>query len=101
MAKVHNKCDTHKLALTKYKRDLDSKTQKSISTIIDSQLKIKVEKNRLVLRSLIRFALYCVRQDIRLIGHKETSQVINSYSDPHENIDNEIGNNGNFLELVK
>jgi hypothetical protein len=59
MAKVHDKCHTHKLALTKYNKGyLDSKTQGSVSIMIDSQLKIEVERNRLVLRSLIKCALY-------------------------------------------
>lgn len=78
MAKVHDKCDTHKLASVKYKGWCDSQIQGSVSTMINSQLKFEIERNRIVLKSLIRCAIYCARQDIGLRGHSETSQIVNN-----------------------
>ena len=96
MAKVHDKCDTHKLALAKYKGWCNSKIQGSVTTMIDSQIRVEVAKNRTMLKSLIRCAIYCARQDIGLRGHSETTEI-------SEIVNNDIAteNKGNFVELVK
>ncbi|VVC26093.1 Ribonuclease H-like domain,Domain of unknown function DUF4371 [Cinara cedri] len=96
MAKVHDKCDTHKLALAKYKGWCNSKIQGSVTTMIDSQIRIEVARNRTMLESLVRCAIYCARQDIGLRGHSETTEI-------SEVVNNDIAteNKGNFLALVK
>ncbi|VVC37936.1 Ribonuclease H-like domain,Domain of unknown function DUF4371 [Cinara cedri] len=96
MVKVHDKCDTHKLALAKYKGWCNSKIQGSVTTIIDSKIRVEVARNRTTLESLIRCAIYCARQDIGLRGHSETTKI-------SEIVNNDIAtkNKGNFLELVK
>jgi hypothetical protein len=45
MAKIHGKCDTHKLAMAKYKGWCDFKIQNSVTTMIDSQIKVEFAKN--------------------------------------------------------
>ncbi|CAI6371653.1 unnamed protein product [Macrosiphum euphorbiae] len=96
MAKVHDKCDTHKLALAKYKGWCNSKIQGSVTTMIDSQIRVEVAKNRTMLKSLIRCAIYCARQDIGLRLHSETTEI-------PEIVNNDIAteNKGHFVELVK
>jgi len=96
MAKVHDKCDTHKLALAKYKGWCNSKIQGSVTTMIDSQIRVEPARNRTMLKSLIRCVIYCARQDIGLRGHSETTKI-------SETVNNDIAteNKGNFLELVK
>lgn len=50
MAKVHDKCDTYKLALAKHKGWCNSKIQGSVTTMIDSQIRVEVARNRTMLK---------------------------------------------------
>jgi len=61
-----------------------------------SQIRVEVAKNRTMLKSLIRCAIYCARQDIGLRGHSETTEI-------PEIVNNDIAteNKGNFVGLVR
>jgi len=56
--------------LEKYKAYKTSKTSQAVSCQVNNFTWQQILKNRDVLKSLIRMALYCARQDVSLRGHR-------------------------------
>lgn len=69
MAKKHNSADSHKTSLAKYQGYISSKSIGAVTTQMNSHVEENINKNREVLKSVIRSVLYCARQDIGLRGH--------------------------------
>lgn len=58
------------MSLEKYKAYKTSKTSGVVSRQVNNFTRQQILKNRDILKSLIRMALYCARQDIGLRGHR-------------------------------
>lgn len=117
MAAKHECSNVHKACQSKYHGWKSSKMTGAVTTKINEQLTKEVQKNRDVLKSVVRSVIFCGRQDIALRGHREYErqeggeQAENSESSDSENDGNsgskvttkrpKKGNNkGNFKELL-
>lgn len=85
MAKKHNAADSHKTSLAKYQGYLSSKSVGAVTTQINCHVEENINKNRDVLKSIIRSVLYCARQDIGLRGHN-----VNTFVNEHDRVLNTI-----------
>ena len=63
-----------------------------IDCTINEQNRIKIEKNRKILSSIVKIIVFCGRQGIPLRGHRDDDAVIREHG---------ILNAGNFKELLK
>jgi len=96
MAKKHNSADSHKTSLAKYQGYISSKSIGAVTTQMNSHVEENINKNREVLKSVIRSVLYCARQDIGLRGHNNVIE----YSNEDEHELETTKNQGNFKELL-
>ncbi|XP_025420657.1 zinc finger MYM-type protein 1-like [Sipha flava] len=96
MAKKHNSADSHKTSLAKYQGYISSKSIGAVTTQMNSHVEENINKNREVLKSVIRSVLYCARQDIGLRGHNNVIE----YSNEDEHDLETTKNQGNFKELL-
>lgn len=74
MLKKHEMSNAHKFSASKYKGWLDSQKTGTVSSKISEQLGQEIERNRQTLKSIIRSALFCARQNIALRAHREVKQ---------------------------
>lgn len=96
MAKKHNSADSHKTSLAKYQGYISSKSIGAVTTQMNSHVEENINKNREILKSVIRSVLYCARQDIGLRGHNNVIE----YSNEDEHGVETTKNQGNFKELL-
>lgn len=71
MCDKHETSNSHKMCISKYKGWIDSKKTGAVTTKINDQIAKEIEKNRECLKSIVRSALFCARQNIALRGHRE------------------------------
>jgi len=69
MTKIHNEANSHKTSFAKYQGFVTSKSVGAVTLQINSHVEENITKNREILKSIIRYILYCARQDIGLRGH--------------------------------
>lgn len=85
MVTRHESSNVHKACLSKYHGWKSSKKTGVVTTKINDQLTKEIQKNRDILKSVIRSIIFCGRQNIALRGHRETE--LEDYEDRAENSD--------------